>query len=474
MVFENFVNLWRSFTVKRLFFINLVIFFVVFFSCIVHSGVSSKDMYKVGINDIIRVDVLGHKDLEVIATVAVDGTISFPHLGSVYVKDKTLEEIKKELTEKLSEGYVKFPVVSVSLIKTMSKNIFINGEVAKIGAIPFEKDMTIIKALSMAGGIREGGHYGKLKVRRGQKGAVGYKNIVESELDNGIIKNKEIEDMLLQPDDILIVERNKTFLIKGEVTKRGKFIITKDMTVLRAILEAGGVSADGLYGTIKIRRKEEGETGGYKVYVESKLHDGVIENKEVEDTLLQPDDILIVERNKTFLIKGEIAKRGRFILDKDMTVLRALLEAGGVKNDGLYGMVKVRRKKKGETGGYKVYVESKLNDGVIEDKEVEDMLLQLDDILIVERNKKFFIYGEVNRTGEFVLQNDMTVFKAITNAGGFTKWGSPGGVKVLRKINNSKGFNIIKVNIEEVLNGNAAADMLLEPGDTVVVATGIF
>jgi polysaccharide export outer membrane protein len=470
------VRKWRKTQIMK--FLSFIVFMtvslVVSFTPVLEAQLSKGELFKIGVGDVINITVIGHKDLSSMVTVAVDGTIAFPHLGTVYVKDKTLQEIEREITKKLGEGYIKFPVVSVSLIKSVSKRIFIHGEVGRIGAMPFEKDISIIKALSLAGGIREDGLYGKLIVRRGQKGAVDYKNIAEAEINNGIIKNKEIEDMLLQPDDILIVERNNTFLIQGQVAKRGRFVLEKDMTVLRGLLEAGGVSPDGLYGTIKIRRKQEGESGGYKVFVESKLHDGVIEDTEVEDTLLQPDDILIVERNKTFLIKGEVAQRGRFVVDKDMTVLRAFLEAGGVSPDGLYGTIKIRRKQEGKTGGYKVFVESKLHDGVIEESEVEDTLLQPDDILIVERNKTFFIYGEVKSTGEFVLENDMTVFKAITNAGGFTQWGSASRVKILRKIENSKGFNIIKVNIKDVLNGDATADMLLDPGDTVVISTGIF
>ncbi len=183
---------------------------------------------------------------------------------------------------------------------------------------------------------------------------------------------------------------------------------------------------------------------------------------------------MIVERNDTFLIQGEVGKRGRFVLEKDMTVIRALLEAGGVNPDGRYGKIKVRRKHEGETGGYKDIAESKINDGVIEDSEVEDTILQPDDILIVELNKTFFIYGEVNNTGEFVLKDNMTVFKALTIARGFTKWGSEKRVEVLRPTDNGKGFATIRVNFNDVLDGDATADLLLQPGDTVVVSTGLF
>lgn len=445
------------------------------FSFTTHEAYSSDvNLYKVGVNDVLSISVLGHRDLKVLSNVATDGTVSFPNLGSVYVKDKTLDEIKEEITNKLSDGYIKYPVVSVSLIQTKSKQIFMNGEVNHVGAIPFEKDMTIIKAISLAGGISEGGLFGKLLLRRKQNDIVGYKTIINEEINHGIIMNRKVEDMELQSEDILHVERNGTFLIQGEVARRGRFTLEKDMTALRALLEAGGVTTDGRYGKIRLRRKQNAKAGGYEDIAESKINDGVIENKEFEDIVILPEDILYVERNETYLIQGEVQKRGRFVLEKDMTVIGALLVAGGITDDGKHGKIVVRRRQKDESVGYKDITESKISNGRIDNNEVEDTILQPDDIIIIESNKNFFIYGEVNKSGEFVLKNNMTVFKAITIAGGFNKWGAGSRVKVLRSSDKNNELIIIKVDIDDVLDGDANADVTLQPGDTVVVSSGVF
>ncbi|HEW80907.1 MAG TPA: hypothetical protein ENH18_00915 [Nitrospirae bacterium] len=460
---------------KRVTLIFTIIFLGILFISPIGTQASEPkdDVYKVGVGDMLRINVLGHKDLDIAVTVAVDGTISFPNIGSVYIKDLSLMQVQELIIKRLSDGYIKFPSVSVSLLKGVSQKIFVHGEVAGTGAISFEKDMTIVKALSIVGGIREDGRYGKLRLRRKQKGASGYESIIEAEINNGIIMNKEIEDTLLYPDDILIVERNETFLIQGEASHRGRFVLEKGMTVLRAMLEAGGAGENGKYGKVVIRRKTEDESERYKKIAESRLNDGDIEKSEVEDMVLQPDDILIIERNETYLIQGEASSRGRFVLEKDMTVLRALLEAGGVGENGKYGKVVIRRKIKGKAGGYEKIAEARLNAGVIENSEVEDLLLQPEDILIVEQNETYFIYGEVNLTGEFVLKNDMTVFKALTIAKGFTKWGSASRVKVLRLPDNGKEFITINVNIEDVIDGDASEDLFLQPGDVIMVSSGI-
>jgi len=536
----------------------IIIGLVIAFASLLEAKTHKSDAYRLGISDEIAIQVLGHEDLSMRAIVAIDGTIPFPNIGPVYVKDKTLQEVENEITRKLSEGYIKYPVVSVSLVRSLSKRVFIHGEVVQPGILPFEKDMTIVHALSMAGGIREDGLYGKLRIRRKEEGGLRYKTIGESGLDKGIIKSREIEDMFLQPDDIVIVERGETYFIEGEVRRTGQYRLENNVTVGRAITLAGGISEGGLYGKVKVRRKGDGDIG-YKTIGESGLDKGIIKSREIEDMFLQPDDIVIVERSETYFIEGEVERPGHYVLGSNVTVGRAITLAGGIRDGGIYGKVKVRRKEKGGLE-YKTIGESGLNKGIIKSKDVEgmflqpddiviverserifiegevvrpgpyvledgmtvsrgitlaggisegglygkvkvrrkreggpgfddieidlkaiiegsvkeDMLLQPDDIVIVERSKTFLIYGEVNRIGVFPLEKDMTVFKALTIAGGLSKWGSASGVKVLRPTNDGKSFVRINVNINEVLDGNAAADILLQPGDIIVVTSRIF
>jgi polysaccharide export outer membrane protein len=68
----------------------------------------------------------------------------------------------------------------------------------------------------------------------------------------------------------------------------------------------------------------------------------------------------------------------------------------------------------------------------------------------------------------------MTVLKALTLVGGFTKWGSSSRVKILRPEKDNTGYETIKVNINDVIDGDATADIILEPGDIVVILKGIF
>ncbi len=187
--------------------------------------------------------------------------------------------------------------------------------------------------------------------------------------------------------------------------------------------------------------------------------------------LLQPDDIIIIERNKVFFAHGEFERPGKYALEKNMTVVEAIAIARGIKDTALYGKLKVRRKQEGDV--YKDIVETDLNNGVIKKTEAEGMFLQPDDVLVIERNKIYLIYGEVRRAGEYILYDKMTVFRAITLAGGFTKWGSPKRVKVLR-LKEDGEYETIKVNIKAVIEGGAAADIELQAGDIIIASEGFF
>ncbi|GAB4533969.1 MAG: hypothetical protein Fur0020_00120 [Thermodesulfovibrionia bacterium] len=499
---------------------------------------AQEGTYRVGINDEISIDVAGYKEFSISAVVLPDGTISYPQIGSLYVNGFTLLEIKDLIAKKLSEGYVKSPIVTVSLKKSASKviylygelsgtvpyernitatkvvvskgvdkeshellikrkgsndikvdikgviegkdkdvllrpddiliikkkgTIFIQGEVKKPGAYPIREAMTVIDAITEAGGINNEGLYGDVILKRKKQNGSGYDDVMVD--IKGIMKGVK-ENILLKPDDILIVKPNNTFIVYGEVSKPGSYVLEDNMTVGKAIAKAGGITETGLYGDVKIRRVKEDGSGYYDIKVNLR---GIIEGRERDDVFLKPDDILIVEQNKKFLVQGEVLKPGEYVLEDNMTVGKAIAKAGGVGEEGMFGKIKIRRMRS-DGSGYDD-IDFEIRDVIGGDK--GNFPILPDDIVIVEKNKTFLIYGEVQKIGEFPLTDGMTVFKAITIAGGFNKWGSPSNIKILRPREDNKEFDIIKVNVKRVIDGDASADIPLKPGDIVVVSSGI-
>lgn len=429
------------------------------------SAVEKGDLYRVGPDDILTIDVINEPELKTTTSVASDGSITFPYIGTVTVEGMTLSAIEEMIKNKLSEGFIKYPVVSVNLTRSMSRTVYAYGEVGRQGIVPYEEDMTILKVISRAGGVTKDGEYGLVKVRRKGNNPPGFSDILVDL--KATVEGKAPSEMVLQPGDIVIVEKNKTFFIYGEVARTGQFILEHNMSVVRALSIAGGITPNGQHGKVKVRRKQTEPPGYYDVEIDL---NGTIEGKVKGDFLLEPEDILIVERNKTYFVYGEVNRTGEFMLEKGITVSRAIAIAGGLPVDGQYGRVKVRRKQ-AEPPGYRD-IEIDLN-GTIEGSVKGDFLLEPEDILIVERNKTYFVYGEIMRPGEYTLREDMTAFQAITLAGGFTKWGSPGRVKILRYNAEKNDYVSIPVDLSAVIKGEYDKDIKLMPNDTIIASSGV-
>ena len=77
-----------------------------------------------------------HNGLKTLAAVASDGAITFTYIGAVRVKGMPISEITEYITIRLSKGYIKYLVVTVSLIKSMSRKIISFGAVNRYGETP--------------------------------------------------------------------------------------------------------------------------------------------------------------------------------------------------------------------------------------------------------------------------------------------------------------------------------------------------
>jgi polysaccharide export outer membrane protein len=83
-------------------------------------------------------------------------------------------------------------------------------------------------------------------------------------------------------------------------------------------------------------------------------------------------------------------------------------------------------------------------------------------------SQKFYILGEVTKTGEYILMKDLTVLQAFALAGGFTKWASKKEIILLR--NEDGKDKIIRVNYKKIVQGkDFFQNIHIKPGDTIIV-----
>ena len=128
------------------------------------------DDYKIGAGDILDVNVWKEPDASVRgAIVRTDGRISMPLLKDVDVVGLTPVEMEKLITGKLS-SMINSPDVTVIITGTASKKIYVQGKVNHEGPISFNYNMTVMQALSEAGGITVFAKKSKIYVLRTENG----------------------------------------------------------------------------------------------------------------------------------------------------------------------------------------------------------------------------------------------------------------------------------------------------------------
>ncbi len=153
-----------------------------------------------GPDDVIDVRVYQEKELSGLHRVGADGTISYPLVGTVKVAGLTPGELTETLTDRLQNGFLRNPQVSVFVKEFNSKKVFVLGEVRKPGTFRYEDRMTIVQAVTLAGGLKALAAKDRLILTRVIDGAEQKFIVPFKEISQGTSKN-----VLLRPGDIVFV-----------------------------------------------------------------------------------------------------------------------------------------------------------------------------------------------------------------------------------------------------------------------------
>lgn len=163
----------------------------------------SEGLARVGLGpgDVFEVSVYGEPKLSGVHRIAPDGAIHFPLVKRVVVENMNPSEIAEELQNRLRDGFLRDPSVSVLVKEYNSKKIFVLGQVGKPGTFPFTANMNIVEAIALAGGLKETALDNYVIVTRGeQRIPVPVGRITEGKASN---LNLKPGDIIFVPDKLL-------------------------------------------------------------------------------------------------------------------------------------------------------------------------------------------------------------------------------------------------------------------------------
>lgn len=168
--------------------------------------VKAKTDYRISSADLIAVTVYQDAEMSRKSRVNANGTISLPLIGAIKVGGMTLLEAQGAIESKLGKFLVS-PQVSLFIEEYGNKTIYVMGEVQKPGSypIPTESRMTVLEAISTAGGFTPIAAQDRARVLRNVNGQSVTYTINTKEITSEGQKEK---DMVLEPNDVIYVPQS--------------------------------------------------------------------------------------------------------------------------------------------------------------------------------------------------------------------------------------------------------------------------
>jgi polysaccharide biosynthesis/export protein len=160
------------------------------------------DDYRIGEGDVVQISVWRQPEASVeSAVVRTDGKVSMPLIKEIQIAGMTPIQAENAVREQMS-AFINVPDVAVVVKETNSKKVYVVGGVGRVGPLPYTYRMTVLQALSEAGGLAEFAKRGKIYVLRTQDG----KTVKLPFKYNDVLKGKHMElNIQLQPGDTIVV-----------------------------------------------------------------------------------------------------------------------------------------------------------------------------------------------------------------------------------------------------------------------------
>jgi polysaccharide biosynthesis/export protein len=166
-----------------------------------HKSATDNPNYIIGAADVLDIDVWKEPELTRTLPVRPDGKISMPLLNDIQAAGLTPTKLADEITAQLKK-YVTDPQVTVIVTEINSQRLYILGEVVRAGAYPLLPGMTVLQALSSAGGFTQFANTKKIYVLRQVNGKqekypFNYKAVLSGQDTS--------ENIMLKPGDTVVV-----------------------------------------------------------------------------------------------------------------------------------------------------------------------------------------------------------------------------------------------------------------------------
>lgn len=291
--------------------------------------IETSEDYKIGIGDVLEIQVEDAPELSRLYRVTTAGTFQVPVVGIVMAVGTTAEQLVRSLEKSLKENdYLKSPQVNVTVKQYNSQTFFVHGEVRQPGVYQVEGRPSILKLLSLAGGLTDK-HGTTIFLLQPEKNPAPKTTATTSLASANVatLKNAEtisstekvtdtneinadyalvrirISDLLkgdpthnprVETGSVVYIPESDIYFVGGEVNAPGSFQLKDGTTLRQAISLAKGMTPKALPTKALIFR-EDTDTGKR---LEIKVNINDVMNGKQEDLALRSNDVIVLPSSK--------------------------------------------------------------------------------------------------------------------------------------------------------------------------------
>ena len=162
--------------------------------------VKVSDADTLGPGDEVEVLVYGEPDLSGKQKIRPTGTIRLPLVGNIDAAGLNPDELALKIETSYNERYLKNAEVTVNVISSASRNVYVLGSVARPGPYPMTGKMTLINALALAGGTTKLADESRVQITRKTD-----KNQTLVVVNANDVRRGSMADIELIPGDVVFV-----------------------------------------------------------------------------------------------------------------------------------------------------------------------------------------------------------------------------------------------------------------------------
>lgn len=248
---------------------------------------SVNPVYVIGSGDVVRVDVYGRPEVSGKHVVGPDGYITVPLAGDIRLAERDRNEARRLVGERLGQYFTK-PFITLNIEEYTSNQVTVLGRVERAGMQKFPHPPTLAEVLAGAGAmpiLDKQATLARCAIMRGRE------KLIWVDL-KALLNGDPAYNLRMKKGDIVFIpDSSETAVyVLGQVGKPGSYRLTPRMTVLDALVQAGGPNEDAQPRQIGLYRAGRNQT-------EIVTFASLIDPARTTNYALEDGDVIFVPRS---------------------------------------------------------------------------------------------------------------------------------------------------------------------------------